>query len=170
MNEDRVFPRGIVQAAASAERLPFAKLVVVEQVYYSSSEDTDPEAVDCKFVRLIRSPEGPSSQPLRRRIDVGPTWQPLDVAWLEEAGHFILVNNEGRRLQLQPTEMERYEIGSRIVEIGLVLPGSSPSDPTPFAEVPAGGESCRLTPVNLPLFRVRCRNGKARCHLYLFPR
>ncbi len=154
------------------------KITVVESIYHRPGPNQPMSQVPIQFSRDCHTDEqtyGP------RQIRVGPEWQPIELGWFKDqplnVGMIVLVNNEGRFTQRVPTEEERAEAASKVIEVGILIgqdDGSFHKGPLidiilPFAIViPTEGQ--RLTPADPLLLRIRCRNGIARCTLTIFPR
>ena len=129
------------------------RLSVVELVYHQPEGERG-VAVESRFARNLVSTE----QMYHRRITVTEEWQPIDGAWIKQAGMMVLSNDEGR-FTVQPTQEERDAANEKIVEVG--------SDGMKWLARP--GESIRAEPSDLSAVHVRCRKGSARCTLSLFP-
>jgi len=134
-----------------------ARLVVVETVYCQSPGE-QPVAVESRFGRALNSQE----QPYRRVIKVGESWQPLDHGWVEEASMLVISNEEGKYLQVVPTEEQRKELETKVVE--LAFPGQSGCWLIP------PGDSFRGCPSGLGSLLVRCRKGMSKCVVHVFPK
>jgi hypothetical protein len=147
------------------------RLVVVESVYHQRTGEQPIQVRPSRFERDLATAEQPFVREFRAEAD----WKPLETGWLDRAGTLVFHNLEGSGLTAIPTQEEREEILSRVVELGVAeredtgrrTQWSSPVEVVPFASV-RPGESCRLEPVNLFRLRVRCRPG-ARCVLTLLP-
>ena len=130
-------------------------LTVVETVYHQPAGE-EPTAVSVQFVRPLETQE----QPYVRKIKVGEQWQPLDLGWVEQPGMILLVNDEGKFTQVNPTDEERAEAESKVIAVGndsgswLVYPGSCfRGEAAPFSDV-----------------AVRCKSGVARATIHVYPR
>jgi len=132
-----------------------SRLVISETVYHQN-HDADPTSADSCFSRTLASDE----QPYSRRVVIGEAWQPLDCGWVEQASMLVLANQEGRFVQVIPTQAERDTMAAKIVEVGY-------GDMAAWLVRP--GESFRAEPADLKAIRVRCRSGSAKCQLTVFP-
>lgn len=134
--------------------------------------------------------------PYVRTITVGEEWQVLELGHLKACSLMVLVN-EATRWDRNPTDAQRLEAASRIIELSHGSPITAPLDDggpkaaaglrTMFSAPlsssgkgpPAGayrvdrliypGEHDKGVPADLSSIRLRCRRGTARCTLYLFP-
>lgn len=142
------------------------RIVVVEQVYHQPV-DAPPVLVESKYSRRIDSEEQPFGP---RRLRVTEEWQELSAGWIEGVGLLVVSNEEGKGLQVQPSESERREIGLRVVELAMfpvpTVPGEAFS-PIPWIIPP--GESFRGSTDTLGGIKVRCRRGSARISYTIFP-
>jgi hypothetical protein len=146
---------------------PRDRITVVEQVYHRPADGGEPTVAETRFSRELASQE----QPFERRAKVGEDWQPLEHGWLESAGMLLISNEEGRHLQVNPTDEERLSISRRVLELiyameddELLVPQSSCTWLIP------PGESMRAYPSDVSRLCVRCQSGVARFTLRLYPR
>jgi hypothetical protein len=153
-----------------------SRIGVVESVYCQQPGD-NPISAESRFSRWLNTDE----QPYSRKIKVTEEWQPLDWGWLKKASMLVVVNEEGRFLQVQPTPQERCDAISKVVEIGIAVCLDGGTLNIPFAEI-LPRESSRFSPcksieAGLVLccrhgeasLVLRCRHGEARCSIMLFP-
>lgn len=138
-----------------------------------------PLSVPVRHSRLTLTDEQPWPP---RKFTVGGEWQALDCGWLADgASRFMLENRGAGPRQTLPTKEERDADLARVVEVGLWIcppddPGRTMHSPPrwepfvqPFAMV-RPGDCPDFEPSCLPLLRVRCQSGTAKCVLTLFPR
>lgn len=109
--------------------------------------------------------------PYERNLRVTEEWQQLDQGWFKdypgkEPEEMLLINEEGSLLQRIPTEGERAEIASRIVEVGIG--NRDQLAVCPIARIKPG-RSLRYSPQEIGRVWLRCRKGVARVSLILIP-
>lgn len=100
--------------------------------------------------------EGPDAQLWMREMVVGPEPVKLDRGWVERASLVLLQNLEGQDGRTIPTKEQVEAVQSRVVEVGqdgLLPPGA------PYLAVPR----------NLEQLTLRCRSGKARVLVVVYP-
>lgn len=136
-----------------------SRLVVVESVY-CQQEGEQPDSLDAGYARWLTTDQQPL---VRRRLTIGPEWQPLDCQWLDKAGLLVLENVEGRNLARQPSADELAAIRGRVIELAYA------GTPLDRSWLIPPGESFRGCPANLDGLRIRCRCGQAKALLSLFP-
>lgn len=121
----------------------------------------DTHSVESRCWKLLDNPADQERQ--TKRIKVDENWSALWLGDLEpdQVGYIVVENNEGRFLQVNPTDEERLDISKRVVEIGLagvatllVLPG--------FPQ--------QLYPQHVEGIRLRCQHGVAKCRVTIFPK
>lgn len=107
-------------------------------------------------------------------------WQPLDTAWIKQAGVVAVRNDEMRDLQRIPAPDELAEMQRRILQIGVALPQVSASkgdmwsrakatpEITPIAKIRAN-ELFYFDPVTEVQYFIRCLHGTARCTVFAVP-
>ena len=136
---------------------PKGEMTVVEQVYYQVSGG-QPRLVESRFSRKLESDE----QPYERHLKVGVEGAPLDCGWIEKASQLVITNEEGRNLQVNPTDEEREELQRKVLELGYE------DCPVPLCLIHPG-ESIRFCPFSLEGLGVHSRFGVIRFTLHLFP-
>lgn len=137
------------------------RITVVEHVYYQRPGEpvTGPEPA--RFSRKLAGDD----QPVDRTVKLEADWRPLDTFWLESAGHLVLHNSTKRIPGKVPTEEERAEFESRIIEWGV-----TDSDGEVIVIGTMGpGETARFSPRDPGAIRVRCLAGKAKLTYYMVP-
>jgi hypothetical protein len=92
-----------------------SEITVVEQVYHQLS-GSQPRAIESRFSRELESDE----QPYERHLKVGEESVPLDCGWIKEASQLVIINEEGKGLQANPTDEERKGLACKILEISYV--------------------------------------------------
>lgn len=138
-----------------------AKLTVVAQVSYRRG-DGNPVAMALKYTRLCVA-----DQAYRREVKIGPTWVALDLGWVPVASLVVVENKEGE-FKKNPSDEEREEADSRVVEFGVYREGEDPSRATP-AVLLRPQEWRGLEFVEGARVAVRCRAGTAACVVSAFP-
>jgi hypothetical protein len=96
--------------------------------------------------------------PCQMRTKIGEEWTPIK-GWIEKAGALHIRNEEGN-FATNPTDEERAEVMSRIIEIGI-------EGMAAFLIRP--GESFRAEPLALRGIGLRTQHGIARCTITVFP-
>lgn len=133
------------------------RLAVVETAYHQQF-GKQPHSIETRFSRQLST----QNQLYERQLVATEEWYPLDCGWLESTGMMVLVNNEGKFLQVQPTDEEREAAERKVLEVSyqdaphnvwLILPR----------------ESMRAQPGDVRKLRIRCQSGVARFTLCLFP-
>jgi hypothetical protein len=147
-----------------AHALTKSRIVVKETVYFQPSGD-GPISVENGWSAWLATDE----QPYCRRMKVEESWVPLDMGWLEDCS-LIHLHNPAPTFQVNPTDEEKREASSRIVQIGVMpaLPLQS-EQPTPFA-VLSPGTSMHLSPFDAKSLLVRCLHSEVRLSLTIIPR
>jgi len=135
------------------------QLTVVELIYHRRQDD-QPIQFESRFSRNLNTDE----QAYDRRCKARSEWQLLDLGWIEQAGHISIENCEGHFNQVQPTDDERKEAESRVIELGWLIDG----EPQPKIIIPVH-ESCRFTPTSGSQIYVRCQSGIANYNLRVIP-
>lgn len=137
---------------------PKSRITVVEQVYHQVSGD-QPHLVESKFSRELESDE----QPYERHLKVGEEPELLDCGWVKKASQLLIINEEGRFLQTQPTEAEREELQLKVLEVYF---GKLSID----SWIVPPGESMRACPSSLVGVYLRSRSGILRLTLHALPK
>lgn len=137
-------------------QVPVNRIVVLDTVYHQAGTDP-PITAESKFSRVLASDE----QPYVRRAKIGTEWAPLDTGWIKEVGLFLLVNEEGRRFMINPTDEEKKAVADKVIEVGL-------AGMEAFCVVHPG-ESLRLSPTDASVLRFRSRSEGTRFTLSVFP-
>jgi len=133
-------------------------LTVVETIYHRPIAE-EPSAIDNRYCRELDTKEQPYGP---RKFTIENEWQSLDTGWLKEnVGMFVLTNEEGRKLSVNPSEEEKKETSAHILEVGFM--GSSDVWLVPPKE------SFRGYPKDVTRVRVRCQQGQAKCKLFVIP-
>jgi hypothetical protein len=139
-----------------------SRITVVETVYHQPG-DMQPSSVSPRFTRWLGSDE----QPYIRTITLTEEWVALDQGWLKgQCGMVVIENEESKRLTFIPTPDEQDEIEARVIEVGYR--GHKDQGGGSFLVYPR--ENLRITPSDPDRIELRCRQGKARCTLHVYPR
>lgn len=135
-------------------------LTVVDCIYHVPF-GSETVSMDTRYSRELQSEE----QPYIRKSLVCETWKPLDCGWLTEVGVGLLfISNEaGKDQQVIPTDEQRRELASRVVEVAYEKDSSK-------SWIILPGESMRATPEDATRLFIRCRCGTAVVNLMLIPR
>lgn len=163
-------------AAAQPPRpRPGPRLSIVERVYYQHHADV-PAFSERQWSRWLKTTE----QPYQRQLVVNTDWQPLDYGWIEKPSLFIVTNEQGLHRSTVPTEEERADDASRVIEVAVCFQApaekdrdmhSAPKSPPviqPFTTI-SPGESLRLVPVYPLAYLYRSLNATARCSVFVVP-
>lgn len=134
------------------------RVTIVEMVYHQQFNG-QPFVFESKFSSTCEE----SEQPYQRYTKVVEQWQPLDCGWLRgRAGVILICNEEGKNLPANPSEKEKFEIASRVVEI------RHDGDKHSFIVPPK--ESIRIRTTDDAKLLVRCLCGPAKIALCVFAR
>lgn len=144
----------VVNNPYASDRLTFITSVI------HTSQSASPVVVDCR--RSIRLEH--KEQPYSRRITVKPTWDKLDLGWVEpdQVGFIVIQNQEGRALGLQPSPEEAKSIESKIILVSFGLM----SDQKPHILIPSG--CCSVFLPSSPTIFLRSENGNTQAELTIF--
>jgi hypothetical protein len=158
---------------------PEGALLTVVGSFYHQGSGQQPTSQDIRYSRQLRSNE----QAYIRNTKIGEDWQPLDFGWVKVPGFFVLTNNEGKFTGAQPTDRERQEARTHIIEFGIVSELLSqgltkpkgrdmfseplcPEQPVLLSFI-LPGEALSWSPATDPAqLRIRCRKGTARYTLW----
>lgn len=144
---------------------PKSRLTVVETVYHQAPQE-EPQSNEVRFCRELESDEQPYGP---RRLTATEDWRLLDCGWLsDEVSMLTIRNEEGRNLQVIPTEAEQAEIDARVLEVGY-YGGTPDSLATGASWLIPPGESMRGCPKSIEKLSIRCRSGEARYTLTAYP-
>ena len=137
---------------------PQSRVTVVEQVYHQILNE-QPHLVESRFSRGLQSDE----QAYERRLKVDEGGMPLDCGWLTEASQLLIINEEGRNLQVIPTDEERKELAKKVLEIFF---GDRPDN----CWLVPPGESMRACSNTLHALKIRSQSGTIRFTLHVIPK
>lgn len=144
---------------------PPNRITVVEHVYYEDRQGGAPIIPAGKpYSTTVESDE----LPFQRKLKAGSEWQgmPGVIEWLGGSVGLLKIENvEGENLQVTPTEEEKADIASRIIDVGV----KTETGVQPFGEV-RPGESLRINVHLDALILVRCRIKTAKYWIHAFPR
>lgn len=142
--------------------MPKARLSAVLKVYHQAAGGADqPTGSEAAFSRWLDTDE----QPFTRRSSVAGEWQPLPCGWLDHASNLLLVNEEGRARQVQPTAAERQALSEKVIKVGVCFNGVV----VPLALARPGEAACFEPAAPLGAYRIHCAAGPARYTLTLTP-
>lgn len=135
-----------------------SRLTIVEQVSFISPEDP-PKSDENRWSIPISSDE----QPYGRKTRATPEWKPLDCGWVKECSVLIIYNLEGKNRQKIPTEEEKAETASKVLELAL--------DGTHIASIAIPpGSSIRITPIDCTAISIRSACGLLQYSYTLYPK
>lgn len=138
---------------------PGDKLTIVESIYHQPFGE-QPTQVENRFEQILSS----SEQPYQRKLKATEEWQQLDFGWLESVGMILIVNTEGKFLQLQPTEEEKEETAKKVLELCYRI------SVCPFGWSILPGASFRGQPNDPTTLHIRSQSGVTRFMLYAWPK
>lgn len=138
-----------------------ARLVAVRMLYHQRPGQ-QPTGTESRWSRQLRTDGDVYTRPMK----AGEAWQEIDTGWVERVAMLGIENREGHFTQVIPTPEERLAAEAKVLEIGVLLPGTS--EPYPVLLVPVR-EAHDYTPVHLGGWFVRCRSGEAKCVLTVIP-
>lgn len=157
-----------------------SRVSIVETLYFHTV-GVNPHVVQTRYGRNLKTEE----QVFVRRLTLTDDWVALDAGWLKAVSYVLIQNMEGRMLQVNPTDEERADIESRVVEISFSASEPQPANDGPrdmfSPPLPITGpiptahlilpprESLRLCPLNIHNIRIRCRNKTAKIVLHMIP-
>ena len=142
-----------------------SRVTVVETVYHRSP-GAPPVGVESRFSQDLDSDE----QVYERRLKATKEWQLLDCGWVEDPLMLLIINEEGKRLQVNPTDEEREDTAKRVLQIAyvIIVLGEVGGEGIPYLVPP--GTSTRLYPSTIEGLHVRCQSGTAQFTLYAYPK
>lgn len=152
----------VVQRTREPRAVPMHRIVVTEMVYHQV-HGYDPVVIESRFGRRISQDDhayGP------HHIQVGESWQPVDLGWIEHVGMIVLVNESNRHQTVLPSYEERVLEVQKVVEWGIQY-----IDHVVEVGEIAPGESQRFNPIHHDgkQLRIRCRKGVARIAVTILP-
>jgi hypothetical protein len=125
---------------------------------YHSLPDTEPISIDCRYTRKLDTIEQTYTR--HTVLDASKGWVKLDTGWVEKASILIIRNNKPSFSKI-PTQEQRDEIDSRIVQISF-------NGTDPHLEVRVG-EHSQLFPLDLSKIWLRCVNSIAKVSVIVIP-
>ncbi len=145
---------------------PKDRISVVEMVYHRPFGD-QATVIESRFSRDLQGHE----QPYTRNLKATEEWQQLDCGWLPNAGMLVIHNTEGKFLQVNPTDEERKESASKILEVCFDWPDRTgwKKDPT-HCWLVLPGESMRGCPSQPRELYIHSQSGVAKYTIHLLPR
>jgi hypothetical protein len=139
-----------------------ARLTVTETVFHQPLDGDPTAGPHTPYTILLDTDE----QPYLRHGRVGQEWTKMDVGWIKGCS-MLCLSNEGIKMPPgQPTEGQRTDAASRLLEIGVT--NDMIDMVVPFAQLPPG-QSLRFPPYDLGTLMIRCGNIETRYILTLFP-
>lgn len=141
--------------------MPVGKaLLTVVQTYYHQQEGMQPTQVETRYTREL----GTDEQPYVRHGKVGSEWTRLDSGWLTECSLLVIKNNEGRFTDRIPTQEQRQEVMSRVIELAF-----GKANPTCSLLVHPN-EAHPMHVTSLKDIWLRCSKGEAKLSVIIFPK
>lgn len=131
-----------------------ARLSLVEMVYYARPGQ-NPLTLETRNYRWQATDE----QPYVRQLLIDHAWTAIDPGWVKEPGVLHVKNEEGK-YTTYPTEEQRLETESKIIELGVVHKQGTDVAIIPFALV-YPGFSQRVDVLMWKHYALRCPTGKA---------
>jgi len=132
------------------------RITVIDRVYHQRLGE-EAQEFPCTFSRELETTE----QPYTRQLVATEEWKPLDHGWIERVGMLIVVNQEGRFLQTNPSKEQKDEAAKKILE--LQYEGSAWSWLIP------PGESFRGMPGDITNLLIRSRSGTIKFTVHVLP-
>lgn len=160
MTED--LPLVAVEPGGGVRPLTVGRLSVTGSVYFQPADGGEPTADGEAWSRPLDTDE----QPYRREQKVGEDWTELDCGWLDRAGYLRVANRGRRSIAVQPTEYERADLATAVLEVGVAVPDGSA---VVAVAVVVPGEDCRFAPADAGSVRLRCRRGVTRAAVAVYP-
>lgn len=142
------------------------RITVREQVYLET-HGGKPEEILSSFSRELESYE----QPYTRNLTATEEWQSLDFGWLKDnVGMLVIVNNEGKFTQVNPTDEERTEAAKKVLEVSHFRGVSSTGGQRLNVWLIPVGENMRGSSTGSHLLHIRSQHGNTKYTLYAFPK
>ena len=140
---------------------PKNRLTTRVDVYYESSGEP-PYHVS---VSGSKSFDGIDEQPFNRRIKVGEEQIALELGWFsdnpKDVGVVVIENSEGKNLRAYPSEEEKMDIGSKILEV------RTSEDSPPLLVYPKW--PLVVCPSDVTKITLRSRSGVIKAKINLLP-
>lgn len=135
------------------------RLTVVETIYHQAPGES-PREVPSRYSRWLDSEESLYQRTMR----VGEEWTPIDLGWLAgDVGMILLSAESGSKRNTIPTEEERREDESKVIEVSF-------RTEAPRADITLlPGESARFCPAFAKEILLRCANGKTKYTVSVIP-
>lgn len=134
------------------------RLTVVEQIYFQA-DDGQPMPSTSQHVHRTEDHE----EPYVRTTEIGEDWTPLDRGWLGKTSCLIL-KNAPRTYSRLPNEDEVAAMNHAVLELAIKTGDTyTPISPIRY------NRTMRYEPTDLTNLYIRCRKGKARCSVYIYP-
>ncbi len=143
------------------------RITVVSTVYLQPAGEK-PASVESRFDRELETQE----QFYTRRLKATEEWQLIDPGWLgvDGIGMMVIANDEGKNLQTIPTDEEKADTATRVLEICFLYPTKMENFPFACQWLTLPGESMQAYPSTLTGLHIRCRKDTAKFTVSLFPR
>ena len=133
-----------------------SRIVVIENIYHQVTGE-QPMCVESRYTKHLDTEE----QVYQRRLVVDQKPRLLDLGWVEIPAMIHVQNEEGRNLQVVPTEEELEEIKLKDIILsytdyweGFIIPP---------------GESQKFIPTGTSSLIIRSNHDKAKCTITVYP-
>jgi hypothetical protein len=137
------------------------RVTVVGGVYHQSG-DLPPTCTPSSFGAMLQTDEAPFSCP---RATAAEEWSAVPVGWLDECSLVGIKNLGPDPSGKVPTEEEKSALAAKVLE---VCSGKDFVEGGAWLVHP--GHDMRACPGDLRSLRVRCRSGKTRYSVTVFPK
>lgn len=145
--------------ADNNKNLPSGTLTVIETVYYRPLGE-EATAVDTRFSQSLVGDE----QVYERRCRASESMEALDLGWFAEKpdsiGYVRIANDEGKFLQVNPTDEQRKESSEKILILSV--------DGIAFDRI-IPGDSRRISPPDATSISIESASGVTRFTINIYP-
>jgi len=145
--------------ANTSESLPSGVLTIIETVYHRPLGE-EATAVETRLSRSLSVDE----QVYERRCRVSESLEALDLGWFadhpESIGCIRIANDEGKFLQVNPTDKQREESAAKLLILSV--------DGTAFDRI-IPGDSRRISPPDAKLIGIESASGVTRFTINIYP-
>lgn len=142
-----------------------SRLTVVDNTYHQVDGSPEPLGLVHRYSRTIKD----GGQAYTRSVKVGGTWQPIDSGWLKGPALVILENREGLEYQVNPTHEDRASDKQKVVTVGFILVGFTPSEEIAKGLILQPGEHVKFQVRDVAAIRLRCEHKEAKVMIHLVP-
>lgn len=172
-------PEALLELQAALERDPTnpvlqgipslprrTRVTMLSKLYYERYGEQPDYPDHTPHVEFLETEE----EVYKRTLTVGEQWTPIDFGWTRETHcSFINVKNAYRpKRDVEPTDNEKEDDASRILEIGKIIPQLS--DYVEPVTILYTGQEVTFSPLGpLDRFVIRCRAGSGRYTVFCVP-